>query len=105
MNRRLFAKLAALLPFTIPTLVKGVQCCPRDHNHDGNCDIHSAPGVKRKRWIMISVKDAQRLGVCRLCGEKMSAVFILNYGAEYAHQKCLKATGIKPNQGVPVRMD
>ncbi len=23
------------------------QCCERDHNHDGNCDIHSAPGVLR----------------------------------------------------------
>lgn len=24
------------------------QCCERDHNHDGNCDIHSAPGVLSK---------------------------------------------------------
>lgn len=23
------------------------QCCKRDHNRDGNCDIHSAPGVLR----------------------------------------------------------
>lgn len=29
------------------TLGKSVQCCERDHNHDGNCDVHSAPGVER----------------------------------------------------------
>lgn len=26
---------------------KRAQCCVRDHNYDGNCDIHSAPGVLR----------------------------------------------------------
>lgn len=26
-----------------------VQCCERDDNDDGNCDIHSAPGVFRNR--------------------------------------------------------
>lgn len=25
------------------------QCCERDHNHDGNCDRHSSPGVLRER--------------------------------------------------------
>lgn len=24
-----------------------VQCCERDHDHDGNCDRHAAPGVPR----------------------------------------------------------
>lgn len=24
------------------------QCCERDHDNDGNCDIHSAPGVLRR---------------------------------------------------------
>lgn len=25
------------------------RCCERDNDGDGNCDIHSAPGVLRKR--------------------------------------------------------
>ena len=25
------------------------QCCERDYNYDGNCDIHSAPGVLKQR--------------------------------------------------------
>ena len=25
------------------------QCCERDNNGDGNCDIHSAPGVLRNK--------------------------------------------------------
>lgn len=25
------------------------QCCERDHNRDGNCDVHSAPGILRQR--------------------------------------------------------
>jgi hypothetical protein len=24
-----------------------MKCCERDHNEDGNCDIHSSPGVFR----------------------------------------------------------
>lgn len=28
-------------------IVDADQCCERDTNHDGNCDIHSAPGVLR----------------------------------------------------------
>jgi hypothetical protein len=28
---------------------KRVQCCPRDNDYDGNCDIHSAPGVLRDK--------------------------------------------------------
>lgn len=27
----------------------GLQCCPRDNDYDGNCAIHSAPGVLRER--------------------------------------------------------
>lgn len=26
----------------------GLQCCPRDNDFDGNCRIHSAPGVLRE---------------------------------------------------------
>ena len=26
-----------------------VQCCSRDYDKDGNCDIHSAPGVMRNK--------------------------------------------------------
>lgn len=28
---------------------KRIQCCSRDYDYDGNCDIHSAPGVLRER--------------------------------------------------------
>lgn len=38
----------------------------------------------------LTVKQAQKLCLCRICGGKMSAVFILNYGAEFAHEDCLK---------------
>lgn len=24
------------------------RCCERDHNNDGNCDIHESPGVLRE---------------------------------------------------------
>jgi hypothetical protein len=26
----------------------GEPCCDRDHNHDGNCDVHASPGVLRQ---------------------------------------------------------
>jgi hypothetical protein len=28
---------------------KKIQCCSRDYDRDGNCDIHSAPGVLRNK--------------------------------------------------------
>jgi hypothetical protein len=28
---------------------KRVQCCSRDYDKDGKCDIHSAPGVLRNK--------------------------------------------------------
>lgn len=28
-------------------VVRGRQCCRFDHNYDGNCHVHSAPGVLR----------------------------------------------------------
>lgn len=34
-------------------LHRPVQCCPRDSDFDGNCDVHAALGVKRTprhRW-------------------------------------------------------
>lgn len=24
-----------------------MKCCHRDHNNDGNCDVHASPGVPR----------------------------------------------------------
>ena len=40
------AKFAPTPPL-ITELPRSEQCCERDHNNDGNCDIHSAPGVLR----------------------------------------------------------
>lgn len=25
-----------------------MKCCERDHDNDGNCDVHSSPGVLRE---------------------------------------------------------
>jgi len=36
---------------TVVELQEGLdprQCCKRDYNFDGNCDIHSAPGLLRR---------------------------------------------------------
>ncbi len=33
---------------TIPQACLRRTCCERDNDGDGNCDIHSAPGVLRK---------------------------------------------------------
>lgn len=30
---------------------KRIQCCSRDYDYDGNCHIHSAPGVFRGNVI------------------------------------------------------
>lgn len=26
-----------------------IKCCSRDYDEDGNCDVHSAPGVLREK--------------------------------------------------------
>lgn len=42
----------------------------------------------------LSVQEARRRGVCRICGNRVSAhlrnPFVFNYGKEHAHQKCLE---------------
>jgi hypothetical protein len=35
------------------------RCCERDHDNDGNCDIHSAPGVFRRIAFNIVPSDKQ----------------------------------------------
>ena len=53
-----------------------VQCCSRDHNKDGNCDIHSAPGVSRSREAVQAYRQAFLRGVnCGLA----NAVIIANW--------------------------
>ena len=44
--------------------MSGEQCCERDHNHDGNCDIHSAPGVFR----IAALNRPTDLNLCVSCG-------------------------------------
>lgn len=38
----------------------------------------------------LTVREAQLCGVCRVCRTKVTAPFVLNYGAEFAHESCLK---------------
>jgi hypothetical protein len=43
------------LPKIIPDMITtssnyGLQCCNRDNDFDGNCEIHEAPGVLRERF-------------------------------------------------------
>lgn len=35
------------VPMGCRCLMMSGPCCSRDHNGDGNCDIHSAPGILR----------------------------------------------------------
>ena len=41
----------------------------------------------------LSVREGQLLGVCRICRKRHSAepgnAFIMNFGEEFSHQKCL----------------
>jgi len=37
----------------------------------------------------LTVKEAQLTGVCRICRGEASAPFLLSYGEEFAHVKCL----------------
>jgi hypothetical protein len=30
------------------------RCCERDHDGDGNCDVHQAPGVLRRRKMRLT---------------------------------------------------
>ena len=52
------------------------------------------PRLKRKPVQPYTLKQAQRLHVCRLCGmgetEGPGFPFVYHYGKEHAHEKCLK---------------
>lgn len=39
----------------------------------------------------LTVEEAQRLRVCRICRKPMSAPFLLNFGKEFAHEACLES--------------
>jgi len=40
---------------------KKAQCCERDHNHDGNCDVHPAVEVVRTE-VTIKVNPEAKTG-------------------------------------------
>jgi hypothetical protein len=46
---RKLVKAGALIAAEIDRLQRAKQCCERDNNGDGNCYIHSAPGVLRNK--------------------------------------------------------
>jgi hypothetical protein len=46
---RNLVKAGALIAAEIDRLQRAKQCCSRDDDYDGNCDIHSARGVLRRK--------------------------------------------------------
>ncbi len=63
-------------------------------------DIHFEPKDEPKdEPERLSVEEAKKRGVCRICQKDNAAhppdnPFILAYGREYAHQKCLESIGV-----------
>lgn len=54
---------------------------------------------KKKIFRLISLKEAQKKDICRICLNRAWPMFgnpiVLNYGKEYAHGKCLKPKWFK----------
>ena len=50
----------------------------------------------------MSVDEARSKNVCRICGKTADGPLTMNYGAEYAHTKCLGSTTAAP-RGTPPR--
>lgn len=73
-----------------------MKCCERDNDGDGNCDIHSAPGVLRKPKqtapesramifrILESMTDDRRLALF----QEIGSVYCLECGREHGFQRC-----------------
>ena len=69
---------------------------------NGPCDRCKLLGEDGYRQITpgnLTLKEAQRTHCCRVCGETVYAPFILNFGKEFAHEKCLQPAK-KPLSGL-----
>ena len=60
--------------------------------------ILALPEIQARK---LTVEDAQRLDVCRICRGPAKATwpdnhFCLNYGKEYAHRRCLDKEAVGP---------
>lgn len=71
-------------------------CCVNEFGQNrtsGPCDRCKLLGEDGRKHILagkLTLEEAQRTNCCRICGKSVHAPFILNYGAEFAHEKCLR---------------